>query len=28
VPDSYRALLFPIHVSDDEVLELALFIKL
>jgi len=27
VPDGYRALLFPIHVSDDEVMELALFIK-
>lgn len=26
-PDGYRALLFPIHVSDDEVMELALFIK-
>lgn len=27
VPDNYRALLFPIHVSDDQVMELALFIK-
>ncbi len=27
VPDCYRALLFPIHVSDDQVMELALFIK-
>lgn len=27
VPDGYRGLLFPIHVSDDEVMELALFIK-
>ena len=27
VPDGYRALLFPIHIGDDEVMELALFIK-
>lgn len=27
VPDNYRALLFPIHVSDDEVMELGLFIR-
>lgn len=27
VPDGYRGLLFPIHVNDDEVMELILFIK-
>lgn len=27
VPDGYRALLFPIHVSDDDCMELGLFIK-
>ncbi len=27
VPSGYRGLLFPIHLGDDEVMELALFIK-
>lgn len=27
VPDGYRALLFPIHINDNEVMELGLFIK-
>lgn len=27
VPDNYRCVVFPIHVGDDEVMEMALFIK-
>lgn len=28
VPDGYRGVIFPIHVGDDEIMEMALFIKL
>lgn len=28
VPDNYRCVVFPIHVGDDESMEMALFIKL
>jgi CheY-specific phosphatase CheX len=28
VPDGYRGVIFPIHVGDDEIMEMALFVKL